>query len=337
MDEFAREMQEIECLKQRIRAERNREKTIVVSFAGDCTIGTDDNFQYNNSFPHRLALANNDYGYFFGGVAPIFEKDDLTLVNLESTFTDSKYRAPKKYNYRGDPSYTAVLKAGSVEMVNISNNHIYDYGIQGYMDTLSALKEADILFCGESNIAFYTTKGVTVGCIGHTGWNWDVRKDLERKIDYAKERAHIVVVSFHWGNDRAHYPNTLQKRLGRFCIDKGADVVVGHHPHVIQGIERYRDRYIVYSLGNFCYGGSKNPSDKDTFIFQNAFTVKGGRIRSSRGNIIPCSISSVSHVNDYRPTVLEGDEAGRVLSRVYNYSKALEYGVTKTGAGGQGK
>jgi poly-gamma-glutamate capsule biosynthesis protein CapA/YwtB (metallophosphatase superfamily) len=329
MDEFAREMQEIRLLKQRIRAEQGREKTVVISFAGDCTIGTDDNFQYKDSFPHRLEQAGNDYGYFLCGVLPVFEEDDLTLVNLESTFTVSKYRVPKKYNYRGDPSYTAILNMGSVEMVNISNNHIYDYGNQGYMDTLSALQQAGILFCGEKNIAFHTVKGVTIGCIGHTGWERNVRRDLERDIEYARSKAHIVVVSFHWGNDRANYPNSLQTSLGRFCIDKGADVVVGHHPHVIQGIERYKDRYIVYSLGNFCYGGSKNPSDKDTFIFQNTFTVKDGKVQSSRGNIIPCSISSVSHVNDYRPTILQGDEAERIMSRIYRYSSALEYGITK--------
>lgn len=327
LNELAREMQDIERLKRRISEERSREKKVVLSFAGDCTIGTDDRFSYKNSFHHRLAVEDNDFGYFFRGVLPVFEKDDLTLVNLESTFTNSKCPVPKKYNYRGDPSYTAILKAGSVEMVNISNNHIYDYGIQGYMDTLTALQRAGILFCGERNIAFYTAKGITVGCIGYTGWDWDVHKDLERDIHYAREKAHIVVVSIHWGTDRANYPNSYQTRLGRFCIDKGADVVVGHHPHVIQGIEKYKDRYIVYSLGNFCYGGSKNPSDKDTFIFQNTFTVKDGSITESHGKVIPCSISSVSHINDYQPTVLCGEEAERVMSRVYRYSSVLEFGI----------
>jgi poly-gamma-glutamate synthesis protein (capsule biosynthesis protein) len=83
----------------------------------------------------------------------------------------------------------------------------------------------------------------------------------------------------------------------------------------------------VYSLGNFCYGGSKNPSDKDTFIFQNIFTVRDGRIIESNGEVIPCSISSVSHINDYQPTVLCGEEAERVMSRVYRYSSVLEFGI----------
>lgn len=329
LDELAREMQDIERLKRRIREEQNREKKIVLSFAGDCTIGTDDRFLYENSFHQRLAVEGNDFGYFFRGVLPVLEKDDMTLVNLESTFTNSKCPIPKKYNYRGDPSYTAILKAGSVEMVNISNNHIYDYGMQGYMDTLTALQRAGILFCGEKNIAFYTTKGITVGCIGYTGWDWNVHKDLERDIHYAREKAHIVVVSIHWGTDRANYPSSHQIKLGRFCIDNGADVVVGHHPHVIQGIEKYKDRYIVYSLGNFCYGGSKNLSDKDTFIFQNIFTVRDGRIIESNGEVIPCSISSVSHINDYQPTILRGKEAERVMSRVYRYSSALEFGINE--------
>lgn len=315
---------------RRLRNQRlNREATIVISFAGDCTIGTDENFPYENSFIHRLETENNDFGYFFRGVLPVFAADHLTLVNLETTLTRSKCRVPKKFNFRGDPSYTGILKAGSVEMVSISNNHIYDYGTEGYMETLQALRQAGILYCGESNIAFFRSKGRTVACMGYTDWDADVMEVVERDIDYAGERADIVVVSFHWGTERSNYPNAFQTKLARFCIDRGADIVVGHHPHVIQGIERYRDRYIVYSLGNFCFGGNRNPSDKDTFIFQSLFTFSGDKMTACEGRIIPCSVSSVSHVNDYQPTILEGSDSERVLSRIYEYSSRLEYGIAR--------
>jgi poly-gamma-glutamate synthesis protein (capsule biosynthesis protein) len=310
------------------REQSNRKKTIVISFAGDCTIGTDENFPYEGSFTHRLVTENNDFGYFFSNVLPVFEKDDLTLVNLETTLTRSKFRIPKKFNFKGDPSYTGILKAGSIEMVNISNNHIYDYGREGFMDTLAALRRAEIQVCGESNIAFYRAKGITIACMGYTGWDDSVMEHVERDIDYARSRADLVVVSFHWGTERSNYPNSLQIRLGRFCVDRGADIVVGHHPHVIQGIEKYRDRYIVYSLGNFCFGGNRNPSDKDTFIFQNYFTLVDGKVVSSEERIIPCSVSSVPHANDYRPTILEGTDGERVLSRIYKYSDRLEHGIS---------
>ncbi len=127
--------------------------------------------------------------------------------------------------------------------------------------------------------------------------------------------------------ERSNYPNATQLELGRYAIDQGADLVAGHHPHVIQGIEKYKGRYIVYSLANFCFGGNRNPSDKDTFIFQNAFTFKGKELISVKGKVIPCQVSSVKEVNDYQPTILEGEEKERVLKRILKYSEKLKYGI----------
>jgi poly-gamma-glutamate capsule biosynthesis protein CapA/YwtB (metallophosphatase superfamily) len=300
---------------------------IRISFAGDCTLGTDESFPYAYSFPYQLKKNNNDFSYFFAKVKPIFEKDDLTLVNLETTFTKATKKAVKTFRFKGDPSYVNILREGAVEMVNISNNHIYDYLEAGFRDTLSALEKGGILYSGEGYIAYYQAKGITIASLGYNGWNTSIRKSLEADIEEAREKADIVIVSFHWGKEHSFYPNAVQKELGRFSIDQGADVVVGHHPHVIQGIEKYKDRYIVYSLGNFCFGGNRNPSDKDTFIFQNDFIVESGRVRRSNGRVIPCRISSFKHINDYQPTPLEGKEAVRVLNRIYTYSGSLEYGI----------
>lgn len=300
---------------------------IRISFAGDCTLGTDESFPYTHSFPHRLKKNNNDFSYFFAKVKPIFEEDDLTIVNLETTFTNATKKAVKAFRFKGDPSYVNILKEGAVEMVNISNNHIYDYLQAGFRDTLDALEKGGILYSGEGYIAYYQVKGITIASLGYTGWSTSIRKSLEVDIKEAREKADIVIVSFHWGKERTFYPNSVQKELGRFSIDKGADVVVGHHPHVIQGIEKYKNSYIVYSLGNFSFGGNRNPSDKDTFVFQNDFIVESGRVRKSNGRIIPCRISSSKHINDYQPTPLEGKEGDRVLNRIYTYSDGLEYGI----------
>lgn len=212
-------------------------------------------------------------------------------------------------------------------MVNISNNHIYDYLEMGFQETIKTLEKGDILYCGEGKTAFYETKGVTVACIGYTGWNTSNKKKISLDIKNAREKADLLILSFHWGAERSNYPDSTQKELGRFCIDEGADIVVGHHPHVIQGIEYYRGKYIVYSLGNFCFGGNRNPTDKDSFIFQNRFIFKDKKIEDSMARIIPCRISSVVNINDYQPVILENEEGWRVLGRIFTYSKNLEYGI----------
>lgn len=300
---------------------------VLMSFAGDCTIGTDETFGYTNSFTDMFKKQKNDCSYFFGGVKDIFQADDLTLVNLETTFTKATAKADKKFRFKGDPEYVNILKAGSIEMVNIANNHIYDYLQKGFDDTVETLKTAGIYYSGLGNVSYYDVKGITVASLGYKIWDNPSPQKLKSDIAKACESADLVVVSFHWGIERSYYPNEAQLKLGRLSIDCGADIVIGHHPHVIQGIELYKDKYIVYSLGNFCFGGNKNPTDKDTMIFQAEFTMQENKLEACVGRIIPCSISSVKHINDYRPTVLEGEEGRRVLDRIYTYSKSLKYGI----------
>ena len=116
------------------------------------------------------------------------------------------------------------------------------------------------------------------------------------------------------------------------AIDQGANLVLGHDPHVLQGIDIYKGCYIVYSLGNFCFGGNTNPADKDTMIFQQTFTFKDDKLKKDlNARVIPCSISSVSYQNDYRPTVLKGDSKKRVIDRLNSYSSSMKVHVTSKG------
>jgi poly-gamma-glutamate capsule biosynthesis protein CapA/YwtB (metallophosphatase superfamily) len=302
---------------------------IRISFAGDCTIGTDETFTYVNSFPDRYEKVGGDDSYFFKGVESIFHQDDLTLVNLETTFTTAKEKADKRFRFKGDPSYVNILKEGSVEMVNISNNHIYDYLEQGFQDTLTTLEKAGICYSGEGYTAYYETKGITIGSIGYYAQSTNIKESLVKDIAEARAKADLVIVSFHWGEERSHYPNSIQTQLGRLCIDEGADIVIGHHPHVIQGIDKYKGKYIVYSLANFCFGGNRNPSDKDTFIFQGIFTFQNGELIGNDGKVYAASVSSQSNVNDYQPTLLKGEDRKRVINRILEYSTKLKYGITR--------
>ena len=129
---------------------------------------------------------------------------------------------------------------------------------------------------------------------------------------------------FHWGNETETVPDTNQMTLGRLAIDEGADLVCGHHPHVLQGIETYKGKNIVYSLGNFCFGGNSSPSDMDTMIFQQTFTFENGeKVEDQNARIIPCMVSSVKTRNDFRPTPATGEDKQRILQRMNEYSSAF--------------
>ena len=303
-------------------------KTITISAAGDCTLGTDESFGYSGSFMEEFEKQNRNYGYFFENAREIFANDDLTIVNLETTLTNATKKAEKKFRFKGLPEFTEIIKMGNIEAVNIANNHTMDYLEQGYNDTIENLKKADIGFFGNNHKYVTTIKDIKIGLLGYNGWSnsENVKKQIKNDIESLKaDGCQLVIVSFHWGIERKNYPNSVQKDLGRFTIDSGADLVLGHHPHVIQGIENYKGKYIVYSLANFCFGGNRNPSDKDTFIFQQTFEFKNGeKTDSDKINIIPCSVSSVKHRNNYQPTPVEGDEAKRILQRIEKYSEIFK-------------
>lgn len=300
--------------------------SITVSMVGDCTLGTDVNFDQSTSFDAFYQM-KNDPGYFFQNVKDIFTADDLTVANMEGTLTTSNDRQQKTFAFKGDPSYTEILTRGSVEATNLANNHSHDYGDQSYEDTIQYLEAAGITTFGYDRTAVMDVKGIKVGLIGI----YELKDGLGRQqqvidtIQKVKDQgAQVIIVSFHWGTEKSNIPDDIQKTLAHLAIDQGADLVVGHHPHVLQGIEKYQGKNIVYSLGNFCFGGNKNPSDKDTMIFQQTFTVENGElVEDDVTNIIPCSLSSESGYNNYQPMVLEGSEKERVLQKIEEFSVAL--------------
>ena len=300
--------------------------SITVSMVGDCTLGTDVNFDQSTSFDAFYQM-KNDPGYFFQNVKDIFTADDLTVANMEGTLTTSNDRQQKTFAFKGNPSYTEILTQGGVEATNLANNHSHDYGDQSYEDTIQYLEAAGITTFGYDRTAVMDVKGIKVGLIGI----YELKDGLGRQqqvidtIQAVKDQgAQVIIVSFHWGTEKSNIPDDIQKTLAHLAIDQGADLVVGHHPHVLQGIEKYQGKNIVYSLGNFCFGGNKNPSDKDTMIFQQTFTVENGElVEDDVTNIIPCSLSSESSYNNYQPMVLEGSEKERVLQKIEEFSAAL--------------
>ena len=299
--------------------------SITISAAGDCTLGTDEYFDPSTSL--NAYYDSNGPAYFFQNVKSIFEADDLTIVNMEGTLTEETTRQDKTYAFKGPAEYTQILTDGDVEAANLANNHSHDYGDKSYTDTIAALDAAGITNFGYDRTAVMDVNGVKVGLVGtyELAEGMGCEEEMISNIKAVEDQgAQIVIVSLHWGIERENYPTENQVNLAHSAIDNGADLVLGHHPHVLEGIEVYNGKNIVYSLGNFCFGGNSNPSDKDTMIFQQTFTVQDGElVEDNVTNIIPCSISSDSSYNNYQPTPLEGDEADRVKGRIEEYSSGF--------------
>ena len=294
--------------------------SLTLSVVGDCTLGTDETFDYDTS----LNTYYENYGadYFLQNVKDIFSTDDLTIANFEGTLTDSDEREDKTFAFKAPASYASILTGGSVEAVNTANNHSHDYGEQSFDDTLAALDDAGIVHFGYDETAVMDVKGIKVGLVGIYELYDHLEREQQLKDNIAKVKvdgAQLIVVIFHWGNETETVPDSNQTTLGRIAIDEGADLVCGHHPHVLQGIETYKGRNIVYSLGNFCFGGNSSPSDMDTMIYQQTFTIDADGVKKDNvTNIIPCSISSAAYdgYNNYQPTPAEGDEATRILGKI---------------------
>lgn len=302
------------------------EISITISVVGDCTLGTDENFNYARSL--NAYYEKNGPAYFLKNVKSIFEADDLTIANLEGTFTDLKTRADKTYAFKGPAEFVKILTSSSVEAVTLANNHSRDYGMQSLTDTRNTLDSAGVIHFGYDVTKVVEVKGIKVGLVGiyelidHTGRAQQVKDNIAK---VKSEGADIVIVIFHWGIERDAAPNSHQTMLGRLAIDEGADLVCGHHPHVLQGIETYKGKNIVYSLGNFCFGGNSNPSDKDTMIFQQTFTVtKEGLKNDNVTNVIPCSLSSEKNRNNYQPTPATGSEAERIMKKIKDRSELIK-------------
>jgi len=294
--------------------------SLTLSVVGDCTLGTDETFDYDTS----LNAYYENYGadYFLQNVKDIFSTDDLTIANFEGTLTDSDEREDKTFAFKAPASYASILTSGSVEAVNTANNHSHDYGEQSFNDTLAALDDAGIVHFGYDETAVMDVKGIKVGLVGIYELYDHLEREQQLKDNIAKVKAdgaQLIVAIFHWGNETETVPDSNQTTLGRIAIDEGADLVCGHHPHVLQGIETYKGRNIVYSLGNFCFGGNSSPSDMDTMIYQQTFTIDADGVKKDNvTNIIPCSISSAAYdgYNNYQPTPAEGDEATRILGKI---------------------
>lgn len=299
--------------------------TITISFAGDFTLGTYRGQGAGGRFDE--IFEQNGANYFLENVKTVFQKDDITFINLEGVFSNEPATANKTYPISCNPNSVYILTNGGIDVVGLANNHTLDCGEKGLSLTKSILEKNNINYCNSDEISIIEKNGIRIAFLSEKGFSEDttIKEQLLKDIRIAKEnKANIIIVMFHWGVERDYYNNAIQQNLAYLCIDNGANIVVGCHPHVIQGIEIYKDCPIVYSMGNFCFGANKNPKDKDSFIFQQTIQKKDNVVTLGVSKVIPCRISSTTTKNDYKPTILEKEEKENVIKRLEQYSSKYE-------------
>jgi poly-gamma-glutamate synthesis protein (capsule biosynthesis protein) len=299
-------------------------KVISVHAVGDCAIG---DLHYGagapGSFLAKLSEVDEPMRYPFSGVRHLFVDDDLTIANLEGTLTERGAWHNPVFSIRGKPEWAAMLQIGGIDLVDIDNNHSGDYGPDGHLDTRRALEAAGVNYFGREVVDRRVIKGVNVVNLGYLGGPKGTKARVIEDVKRERKPNTIIIASFHWGVESYYATHPDQQSLGRAAIDAGADLVLGHHPHVLQGIETYRERHIVYSLGNFVFGANSQPKDTDSLIVEERFLMNGDALGSVEQTLVPVRISTDRVQNDFRPVVLEGAEAARVLDKVAKLSAAL--------------
>ena len=266
-----------------------------ISLVGDCTLA-------GNRFQ---SLCGDDMGYPFENVREYFENDDATIANLECNFSDALLSSGSLFHFKAPTENADMLVSGGIDFVTTANNHIMDYGQRGLDDTLSALDERGIAYgIDGQSVVFTTESGLKLGIYCGYGGFMISETQIKEAIDKLKaDGAEYIICALHWGVEGAYRPNAYQKNLAHAAIDAGADLVYGSHPHVLQPAEEYGGGLILYSLGNFSFGGNSFPRDYDSVIVQLTLCRNAdGGVSLEACDYIPCSMSGSDENNDFRPT-----------------------------------
>lgn len=291
---------------------------ITLSFLGDCTLGGEKKAASSRGGFVQTALREG-YAYPFEKLLGILEADDVTVVNLEGVLTDRDLsRVKKTFNFKGPADFARILPLGSVELAGMANNHTQDYGTEGYQDTIAALEAAGVSYFDAGHVAVWAQDGVMIGFTGSafslsTGAQKTLRQQMETLRDLGCQ---LIVHSMHAGTEYEREPTSQQKTVAAHAVDMGADLVVGHHAHVVQGYALLEGVPVAYSLGNAVFGGNRDPRDYDALLLQAVFRFEEGVPDGVRLVFHPISVSGETGYNNYQPVLLSGEDAQRVLEKM---------------------
>jgi len=232
--------------KKQSRVEiQSRDKTITLAFVGDISLGREINWQINQQKNPNLP---------FEKTKDIISSADLAIGNLESPLYDNCPLRRSGMKFCGDIKNARGLSFAGFDLMNLSNNHIANYGNQGIKTTKASLEQNQIGYFGLNQPNFKTINNLNLGFLGFD----DVSSRIDEpqtisQIKAVRQKSDFVIVNFHWGTEYQSQANQRQKNLAKTAIDSGADLIIGHHPHVLQPIEKYKGKLILYSLGNFVF------------------------------------------------------------------------------------
>lgn len=293
--------------------------TVTLMFSGDVTLS--DHFE---------EVIGTNYNKVFAKM-PEYQQVDLAMINLENPLTRATLAMPgKQFNFKAEPEAVEVLTSGGVDIVSVANNHTMDYKAEGLIETLETLDAAGIQYVGAGKDSIEArrptiidVKGKRIGYLSYWGEEYGAgidkpgvnnidEKNIAEDIQAIRDQVDWIVVNYHWGQELADFPADWQVTLAHFSIDQGADLVVGHHPHVLQGAEIYKGRPIAYSLGNFIFGGNSR-TDYDTAVLKVALNENQMKVE-----FLPVE------VKNYQPQVVQGDRAKQVLQHVTQLSSEFK-------------
>ena len=302
-----------EALSETVMAVVEGNTDITLTFGGDCTLGGEA-----SGGARRFAgvMKAQGYAYPLAGLVSLFAADDLTVVNLEGVLSDRKLtREKKQYNFKGAPAYTAILTQGSVECVTLANNHILDYGAAGRLDTIAALDTANIAYCDDRYVTVLEKDGVRIGFTG-SGLSMNRARFLKQAQALRNLGCTALVHMMHTGEEYADTLTAGQTGTARFLAENGVTLVVGHHPHVTQGLAIIGHTTVAYSLGNCVFGGNTDPRDYDAYVLRAVIRFADSLPTASQVTVWPVRVSGAQNNNDYQPQLLAGDNAKRVMDKL---------------------
>ena len=318
------------------RCALGEDKQVVITFIGDCTLGSEDKTRANDTSFDSYAKQYG-YDYFFENVKPILERDDLTVANLEGVLADKSSNKVKKgnsvYNFRGPAKFVEILTASSIECVNIANNHALDFSTNVLSSTKKTLTAAGVNWFGSigntKRTWIYERDGVKIGFVGMEIIYWGKnQKVIESQVkQLRKDGCQVIVGVFHGGTEYAAHRDYSQENIAHRLIKYGCDLVIGHHAHVLQGIEVTKGVTICYSLGNFVFGGNAGFNAKLkggplTALFQFTFSFDGdNQYLGHQLNIIPALYTGEKEYNNYQPVLVTGSDAKAVISQIQRDTK----------------
>lgn len=307
------------------------EKTVLMTFTGDCTLGSEE---INRKKPDSFDSFMEKYGYdyCFANFKEMFENDDLTVVNLEGVLSDKPWDENKKktFRFRGPTDFAKILTGSSVEAACIANNHIMDFGAQGAKSTREALEANEVKWFRNENYCLYEHDGITIALFAlENSKYYSLRKKLKTTFRELKEsgQANAIVACVHTGMEYRGKHDKSAAEMAETLVGYGADLVIMHHPHVLQGMNIVNNRNVFYSLGNFVFGGNNSIKTKVysnmtvtslyTMAVQVTMTFSDtGAYLGQQAVIYPAQISDDPEVNHYQPLRLSASEAGPVREAI---------------------